>query len=295
MNYWKTVLVSLLIAALLGGAFVGVPGVSNRLNLVNHSNQNIEVNGDFSFSQGENGEIVISGGDGSVVLNPDGSSTFQPGEDVKEDVQEFQEFVEELGDSTLPGIFGVFFFGVLLVMIFLVAALALVVNALLFNPLEVGGRRFFVQNLHLPAEVKEVAFGYDHCYKNNVKTLFFRDLYTVLWGLLFIIPGIIKAYEYRMMPYILAAHPDMPTKEVFARSKEMMRGNKWRAFVLDLSFIGWELLSALTLGILHIFYVGPYRNMTNAALYEALEYGNRPAEGTVWTQQPAAPVSGIEG
>ncbi len=98
-----------------------------------------------------------------------------------------------------------------------------------------------------------------------------------------------------MMPYILAAHPDMPTKEVFARSKEMMRGNKWRAFVLDLSFIGWELLSALTLGILHIFYVGPYRNMTNAALYEALEYGNRPAEGTVWTQQPAAPVSGIEG
>ena len=60
MNYWKTVLVSLMIAALLGGAFVGVPGVSSRLNLVNHSNQNIEVNGDFSFSQGENGEIVIN-------------------------------------------------------------------------------------------------------------------------------------------------------------------------------------------------------------------------------------------
>ena len=76
-----------------------------------------------------------------------------------------------------------------------------------------------------------------------------------------------------MMPYILAEDPDMPTKEVFAMSREMMRGQKWKAFVLDLSFLGWGILSLLTLGIVGIFYVNPYRNMTNAALYERLRYG----------------------
>ena len=52
-----------------------------------------------------------------------------------------------------------------------------------------------------------------------------------------------------------------------------MRGQKWKAFVLDLSFLGWGILSLLTLGIVGIFYVNPYRNMTNAALYERLRYG----------------------
>ena len=52
-----------------------------------------------------------------------------------------------------------------------------------------------------------------------------------------------------------------------------MTGNKWKAFVLDLSFIGWEILSVLTCGILTIFYVNPYILSTNAALYEKLRYG----------------------
>ena len=77
-----------------------------------------------------------------------------------------------------------------------------------------------------------------------------------------------------MIPYLLADHPEMSREEAFARSKELMKGQKWNAFVLDLSFLGWEILSALTLMILGIFYVAPYRNMTNAALYEKLEYGS---------------------
>jgi uncharacterized membrane protein len=76
-----------------------------------------------------------------------------------------------------------------------------------------------------------------------------------------------------MIPYILADHPELTSKEVFAKSKEMMKGQKWHAFVLDLSFIGWGILSLFTLGLLGTFYVTPYRNMTNAALYEKLEYG----------------------
>ena len=89
--------------------------------------------------------------------------------------------------------------------------------------------------------------------------------------MLFVIPGIVKGYEYRMIPYLLAEHPEMSTKDAFARSKEMMSGNKWKAFVLDLSFLGWKLLSLLTCGILSVFYVTPYEHATNAALYDALK------------------------
>ena len=76
-----------------------------------------------------------------------------------------------------------------------------------------------------------------------------------------------------MVSYILAENPDKTWEEVAAESKEMMSGNKWRAFVLDLSFIGWHILSLFTLGLLTIFYVSPYQYSTNAALYEAIKYG----------------------
>ena len=115
-------------------------------------------------------------------------------------------------------------------------------------------------------------FTFDHNYKNVTKVMFLRDLYTALWTLLFIIPGIVKGYEYKMIPYLLAENPDMSQQEAFGRSKQMMDGNKWKAFVLDLSFLGWSILSALTLGILGIFYVNPYYNMTQAAFYEAVKF-----------------------
>ena len=66
--------------------------------------------------------------------------------------------------------------------------------------------------------------------------------------------------------------PQMTKEEAFAESKRMMQGQKWNAFVLDLSFIGWDILSGMTMGILGIFYVQPYKDGTHAALYEALRY-----------------------
>ena len=63
----------------------------------------------------------------------------------------------------------------------------------------------------------------------------------------------------------------MTQKEVFAASRAMMKGNKWRAFVLDLSFILWDFLGAITLGIVSMFYVEPYKHLTDAALYEVIK------------------------
>ena len=82
------------------------------------------------------------------------------------------------------------------------------------------------------------------------------------------IPYIMKVYEYWLIPYILADNPDLECKEVFALTKKMMTGYKWEAFVLQLSFFGWYLLSILTCGLLAIFYVEPYRAYTMAAFYK---------------------------
>ena len=153
-------------------------------------------------------------------------------------------------------------------------AVVILLDVFICNPIEVGCKRFYVRNLNESAQVGNVGFAFDNNYKNITKTMFFRDLYTILWTLLFIIPGIVKSYEYQMIPYLLADNPQMTKEQAFAESKRMMSGQKWRAFVLDLSFIGWNILSAITLGILGIFYVQPYMDATHAALYEALRYGN---------------------
>ena len=73
-----------------------------------------------------------------------------------------------------------------------------------------------------------------------------------------------------MVPYLLAEYPDMSRQEAFARSKEMMYGQKWRAFVLDLSFLGWNILSGITFGIVGLFYGRPYQDATDAELYDVL-------------------------
>lgn len=74
-----------------------------------------------------------------------------------------------------------------------------------------------------------------------------------------------------MIPYILAENPKIQRKKAFKLSKEMMKGNKWKTFILDLSFLGLELLSIFTFGLLNIFYINPYKVATTVELYEVLK------------------------
>ena len=73
---------------------------------------------------------------------------------------------------------------------------------------------------------------------------FLMGLYTLLWTLLFIIPGLIKTYSYAMTPYILAENPGMTATDAITESRRIMDGNKWRLCCLGFSFIGWGLLCA---------------------------------------------------
>ena len=143
-------------------------------------------------------------------------------------------------------------------------------SILVFNPLIVGCYRFFLKNSWSNAELNELGAGFKDNWGNVILVMFLKNLFLGLWTLLFIVPGIIKAYSYRMVPYILKEHPELSGTKAITLSRQMMNGHKWNAFVLDLSFIGWIILSALTCGILHIFYVGPYIQATDAELYKAV-------------------------
>lgn len=243
LNYWKCVLVSLILVLIAGGA---------------------------GGSSGSIGSSISS----RVTDNTINSSDYSMYDDL-----DLDGIVQEAASSDGAGFSQaamIAVFVVVFVVVFvIIMAFACVIDIFICNPLEIGGKRFYVRNLHEKAQVGNLGFAFDTNYMNVVKVMFFKDLYVVLWTLLFIIPGIIKEYEYMMVPYLLAENPQMSKEEAFAASKQMMSGNKWKAFVLDLSFIGWHILSALTCGILEVFYVAPYVDATHAALFDTLAYGGQ--------------------
>ncbi len=137
--------------------------------------------------------------------------------------------------------------------------------------LEVGAKGFFVKNTYTTPKISDILETY---YNGSMKTVaitrFLMDIFTILWTMLFFIPGIVKSYEYSMIPYILAEYPDIEWREAFRLSKEMTYGHKMDLFILDLSFIGWNLLAVCTCGIVNLFYVSPYYEQTLAEAYEVL-------------------------
>lgn len=265
-NYWKSVLISLLLAFIVGGGGTGAGSFARGLS-DGVSGSDESYTDDYDYNDGDYDDDSYD-------------DDYYDDESEYDIIRDFSNgFAEGFADGASHGPSGTAFaalaiFGITFIIIFLILMSAVILlDVFICNPIEVGCKRFYVRNLNESAQVGNVGFAFDNHYKNITKTMFFRDLYTILWTLLFIIPGIVKSYEYQMIPYLLAENPQMSREQAFAESKRMMSGQKWRAFVLDLSFIGWNILSAITLGILGIFYVQPYMDATHAALYEALRYG----------------------
>ena len=149
-----------------------------------------------------------------------------------------------------------------------VILIVLVAKVFVGNLLKMGGYRFFILNQTAQPGIGTLLDGFrSGHYVNIVLTMFLRDLFTTLWSLLLVVPGIVKHYEYLMVPYIIAENPAMDYKEAFQISKQMMDGEKMEAFIMDLSFLGWYLLSAVSCGLLAIFYVNPYVQASFAEMY----------------------------
>lgn len=105
-------------------------------------------------------------------------------------------------------------------------------------------------------------------------------IYIFLWTLLLIIPGIIKSYSYALTPYILVEHPEMSANEAIEESMRLMDGHKFDLFYLQLSFIGWAILSILSLG-LGVFWLIPYQMTAQAAFYRDIKNEAMPLQDSV--------------
>lgn len=144
-------------------------------------------------------------------------------------------------------------------------------KAFIADPITVGKNRYFMEHRAFPTKITRLFFAFQGGrYWNIVKIMFFMELRIFLWSLLFIIPGIIKSYEYRMIPYILAENPQIPMERAFALSREMTKGEKLHIFGLDLSFIGWEILASLCCCVGGMYFLNPYIYAVNAELYEVM-------------------------
>lgn len=167
-----------------------------------------------------------------------------------------------------------------LIIIFVVVILALIFGLafriFLGYPLEVGGRKFFIENAQLEgqtsADLNSLGFAFKKDkYMDVIKAMLYKGVLNFLWYLLFIIPGIVKSYAYMMVPYILAENPNIGYRRALELSEQMTYGHKMDIFVLKLSFIGWYLLGLMCCCIGTVFVV-PYENATLAELYLVLKY-----------------------
>ncbi len=259
-NYWKCVLVALLLTLFAAGASTSASRTASTT--LNENNYSISL-------AGQGTEVVVNdqtfenAGDAITAIGTAEGADAQVVADLAEAASTIQSNPEA---QKAVGIMLAALGGAILV----IGIVGAILRLLVFNPLQAGCRGFFTRNSEAPAEVSEIKAGF-HPYGRTVGAMFLRDLFIFLWSLLFVIPGLIKIYSYRMVPYILADDPTIGGKDAITLSRQMMNGHKWNAFVLDLSFIGWELLSVLTAGLLGLFYVKPYEAATGAELYKVLK------------------------
>lgn len=199
--------------------------------------QEVQINYEYLFGQGEALSVVYP--------------TFQFFRSILSNIKPLGYLA--LGTSTL----------VIIIITISMGAFALI--------LEIGMSRFFLDAFKGDVNIGHLFYGFNSKHFLPIlKAQLLAIFYIVLWSLLLFIPGIIKSYQYRYISYILAEDTSLSTKEVLRKSKQMVKGHKWKIFILDLSFILWHLLELITFGLSRYF-VAPYVEATNARLYNVLK------------------------
>ena len=155
------------------------------------------------------------------------------------------------------------FFGIIA---FLGFVISLIFRIFVANPLIVGCHNYFVKACDDKQSLDDLAVPFNKYYKNAIGTMLLRDLFIGLWSLLLVVPGIVKAYGYSFVPYLLEDAPNLAYSEVLRKSEEMTRGLKFELFVLDLSFLGWYLLNFITFNLATLF-IKPYVQAASAQVY----------------------------
>lgn len=267
-NYWTAIVVCFLIALLTGEFGTSIVGIWNSEDsmdpnyIINHEVDKTDLpeNETQTFLSKENRQ---------ETLNEMQIKVLEAIEANLNSVTKSQKYIFKIWDAVTSFQIDQTQLGILLC---IGAILAYAFTVFIADPLIVGGKKYFLEarkgsNTKIGVIVE--VFKKEH-WLNVAIIMFLRNLYNALWYLT-IIGGVIKTYEYRMIPYILAENPKIKRKEAFKLSKQMMKENKWKTFILDMSFFGWNFLSVLTFGLLSILYVNPYNAATIAELYIVLK------------------------
>ena len=155
-----------------------------------------------------------------------------------------------------------------IIMLILVVLIFLAYRAFIKNALWLTARRQFTE-AQTYKSITGRSFLFLFIRKSYFRaciTFFIKEIYQLLWSLT-IVGGVIKFYSYRMVSYILAENPKLNSKQAITLSRNMMKGHKWELFVLDISFIAWELLNIVTAGLLGLLFLNPYMEATKAQYY----------------------------
>ena len=157
-----------------------------------------------------------------------------------------------------------------------VAGLLGIVSFILGGTVELGYAKFLLKQYDRKQLQFSDLFSQFERFGTGFAQKFLRTLYTCLWALLLVIPGIVKGLSYAMTPFILEEHPEMTASEAIKASMRLMDGHKMDLFILGLTFIGWQILACLTMGIGFLF-LNPYMNAAYAAFYRSISTGRQEA------------------
>ena len=191
-----------------------------------------------------------------------------------------REELKNLAKKQIDGNIGILFLCCLIISVLIAIGTSVVLGAFILTPPLSLSLVMIFQNLAKgkKPEVEKIFEGFkDKGFERSIILFVLVYVYTFLWSLLFVIPGIIKGLSYSMSLYILAENPDMTASEAIEESKRIMDGHKWELFVLELSFIGWYLLASLTFGIVLVYLI-PYQRMTLVNFYNKIKKPKAVAE-----------------
>lgn len=250
-----TVVLILLITFLLGGTLASGAGGAVRVNVSNPLSGWTDTDADTSA-------------DAPIWANP-GQTIPGYGDQTEDFTTEFKAALEEILDELDAML--LIILPILAILVVLAIGVALALTIFLGNVMTVGAAGWLLRFVRGEMPPVSELFACFRIYKPTVLAMLLRGVYTFLWSLLFLIPGIVKSYAYSMVPYIIYENPNLTAKQAIALSCKLTDGYKWDLFILDLSFIGWNLLSVITGGILGILYVYPYMGVTHATVYEHLK------------------------
>lgn len=266
-NYWANVFVCLLSIFLVGTSSLTVRIIETR---------NIQVVSpffDLTHNNSSNSAIIttiyhtITNKNSSVDLN----EKFHVNRGI------FDVLFDVITDASntflrfIKGVTGLFTDAIADSVILLIGVLLVLLYRIFFaGVLEVGIARFFMESrLYSKTSFLRCFFSFKKShYLSSVRGMLRKDFYLFCWSFT-LIGGFIKFYSYRFVPYLLAEGKNISSKEAILLSRQMMDGKKWKAFLLDLSFLPWNILDICTFGIVGILLGNPYKSATDAEFYVA--------------------------